>query len=111
MAEHEHVVPAKTYWFNFLALMVLLFFTVLVAFLPHGWWSAIIAVTIASAKALLVILFFMHVRWSSKLVTAFVIMGFAWLMLLFIFTVSDYIARPYEQVEGWEQRTEVYERP
>ena len=60
-----------------------------------GQLNVIIALTIAVVKATLVVLYFMHVRYSSKLTWVFVCAGIIWLFILFAFTLSDYLTR------GW----------
>ena len=62
-----------------------------------GPLNAIVALTIAVIKALLVILFFMHVYWSSRLTKIYVAAGFIWLIIMVALTLSDY------QTRGWIQ--------
>src|SRR5436305_9016963 len=64
-----------------------------VAFIDLGIFNPIVALTIACTKATLVILFFMHVRYSSKLTKLTVAAGFFWLMLLISLSLSDYLTR------------------
>jgi len=92
----EHVVSKKTYFGIFGALMILTILTVIVARidLGHGW-NDIVALTIAVIKALLVVLYFMHVRYSSRLTWVFVAAGFFWLAILIVLTLTDYASR------GW----------
>jgi cytochrome c oxidase subunit 4 len=91
----SHVVTPRTYFINFAALMVLLVLTLAAASLNLGDWNIVIAMTIAVAKALLVALFFMHVRYSSKLVQFISIIGVFWLMILFLLTFNDYFSRAW----------------
>ena len=58
------------------------------------------ALTIAFTKALLVIAFFMHVRWAGKLVVLVVGSGFVFLGILFLFTMADYVSRSWPLVAG-----------
>lgn len=95
----EHVVPVKVYINVFLALMALLVLTVAVAYIDFGLFADVVAMTVASAKALLIILYFMHVRYSSKLVVLFAASGFFWLLILVLLTLSDFLTRV--DVEGW----------
>ena len=92
----EHVVPVKYYIGVFLALMVLTTLTVVVATyeLP-GIWNVVVALTIAVIKATLVVLFFMHVRWSSRLTAVFVVAGLFWLVIMVALTLSDYSTRAW----------------
>ena len=89
----EYITPVRTYVVVFLALMVLTAITVAVAFLHLGPFNDIAAMAIAITKACLVVLYFMHVRQSSRLTKLVVIAGFLWLLFLFGFTMSDYLTR------------------
>lgn len=91
----EHVVSKKVYFVIFGALMVGTALTVWVANYDLGRWNAIVALSIAVLKATLVVLYFMHVRYSSNLTWVFVGAGIIWLFILFAFTLSDYMTR------GW----------
>jgi len=92
----EHVVSRKVYFTIFGALMALTALTVWIAnFNLPGPLNAIVALSIAVTKATLVVLYFMHVRYSSKLTWVFVCAGLIWLLILFAFTLSDYLTR------GW----------
>jgi len=89
----EHTIALRVYFLVFVALLLLLALTVAVAYLDLGIWSVVIAVTIATLKALLVILYFMHVRYSSRLIWLFATMGFAALGVLLLLTFGDYLTR------------------
>lgn len=89
----EHIVSRKIYFLVFGALMVLTVLTVVAANFDFGRLNDVIAMTIAVTKAVLVVLFFMHVRWSSRLTWVVVVSGFFWLAILFLFTLSDYATR------------------
>ena len=91
----EHVAPTSLYISVFFALMVGTALTVLVAFYDLGFMNNVVMLTIACVKALLVILFFMHVRWSTRLTWLVVASGFFWLLIMFSVTMSDYLTR------GW----------
>lgn len=90
----EHVVSKKLYYVIFGSLMILTILTVVVARidLGHGL-NDVVALTIAVIKALLVVLYFMHVRYSSRLTWVFVGAGFFWLAILIVLTLSDYMTR------------------
>ena len=90
-----HVVPRKTYFLIFGGLMVLTGLTVWVATFDLGRWNAIVALSIAVVKATLVVLYFMHVRYSSKLTWVFVCAGVIWVIILFGFTLSDFLTRTW----------------
>lgn len=91
----EHIVPKRVYFTIFGALVVLTIATIIVANFDLRRWNAIVALTIAVLKATLVVLYFMHVRYSSKLTWVFVCAGLIWLIILVAFTLSDYMTR------GW----------
>lgn len=90
-----HVAPTSLYYWIFAALMVGTAVTVGVAFVDLGPLNNVVMLTIACAKALLVVLFFMHVRWSTRLTWVVAASGFFWLLILFVLTMSDYLSR------GW----------
>ncbi len=96
-----HSVPmtVKAYLHIFGALLGLLGVTIGIAFIPtsaHPWQGDLlttIAFAIASAKALLIILYFMHVKEGTKLIWIVAASGFIWLVILFTLTFNDYAAR------------------
>ncbi|HEX8843649.1 MAG TPA: cytochrome C oxidase subunit IV family protein [Pyrinomonadaceae bacterium] len=94
----EHIVSKKVYFVIFGALMVGTALTVLAAFqdLDHFFAGAntVLALTIAVIKATLVVLYFMHVRYSSRLTWVIVAAGIFWLAIMFVLTISDYLTRP-----------------
>lgn len=90
----EHIVPVKVYLAIFLALLVGTALTVVAAFIDFPWrFNTIVALTIASVKATLVVLYFMHVRYSTRLVWVIVASALFWMAILFAFTFSDYLTR------------------
>jgi cytochrome c oxidase subunit 4 len=94
--QHEHhVVGPKTYLLILLALFVLTATTTGVAFIDLGIWNPIVAIGIACFKAVLVILFFMHVRYSSRVTMLTVGAGFFTFLVLITMTLSDYISRSW----------------
>jgi cytochrome c oxidase subunit 4 len=90
-----HVVPKKIYFLIFALLLVLTWVTVQVAKVDLGRGNTILALIIAVTKALLVILYFMHLRYSPKLTRLVLLSGFIWLLFLIGITMSDYLSR------GW----------
>ncbi len=90
-----HVAPLKLYFAIFGILMVGTILTVVVAFFDLGPLNNVVMLSIASVKALFVILYFMHVRWSSRLTWVVAASGFFWLLIMFSFTMTDYLSR------GW----------
>jgi cytochrome c oxidase subunit 4 len=95
MSSSTHVVPVRTYLAVFLALMVLTTITVGAAFVDLGPLNLPIALAIACSKATLVILYFMHVRYGTRLVPVIVGGSILWLLILFAFLLGDYFTR------GW----------
>ena len=93
----EHIVPVKVYLVIFMVLLVGTALTVIAAFidLKLEGLNAIVAMTIAVAKATFVVLYFMHVRYSSRLIWVILAAAFFWMALLFAFTLADYFTR------GW----------
>jgi cytochrome c oxidase subunit 4 len=89
----EHVVGIGMYLVIFAALMVLTAITTGVAYVDLGPLNNIVMLGIAVLKATLVVLFFMHVRFNSRLTKMYAIAGFAWILLLFAFTLSDFATR------------------
>lgn len=89
----NEITPVRTYFFVYVALLALLAATVALAYINLGIWNLVIAISIAIAKALLVLLYFMHVRHSQQMVKVFAIAGFLWLLILIGLTLTDYISR------------------
>ncbi|MEX2175555.1 MAG: cytochrome C oxidase subunit IV family protein [Pirellulaceae bacterium] len=83
------------YYLVFAALMVLLLLTVGVSRYELGAWSLPVAAGIASVKAVLILLYFMHVRYSRPLIWLVAGAGFFWLAILFGLTLSDYLTRDW----------------
>ena len=93
-AEH-HIVGPKVYGLILLALLAMTALTTGIAFVNLGVFSPVIALGIAVIKATLVILFFMHVKYSSRLVMVTVGAGFFTFLVLITMTLSDYISRAW----------------
>ena len=107
----EHIVSRKVYFLIFGALMVFTAITVIVAKLDLGPFNTVVALTIAVCKALLVILYFMHVRYSSRLTRVVVVAGFFWLGIMIVLTLSDYWTRGTRSPLDPQRRTEVEAAP
>jgi cytochrome c oxidase subunit 4 len=91
-----HIVPRKTYFSVFGALLVFTALTVTAATINFpGILNDVVAMTIAVCKMMLVLLFFMHVRYSSRLIWVIVASMFFWLLILLLLTLTDYTSR------GW----------
>ena len=88
------------YFTVFVGLLGLTALTVWSAFQPLGPLHTPVALAIASTKALLVILYFMHVRWSSRLTWVFAGSGFLFLLILLVFTLSDFWTRGWLPLYG-----------
>ncbi|MCA1850360.1 MAG: cytochrome C oxidase subunit IV family protein, partial [Acidobacteria bacterium] len=95
----EHIVSRSVYFVIFGVLMAGTALTVLAAFqdLDHIFPGAntVVALTIAVIKATFVVLYFMHVRYSSRLIWVIVVAGLFWLVIMFVLTASDYLTRPH----------------
>ena len=91
----EHIVPTRVYYLIFAALMVGTYLTVQAAFIDLGAFNTVVALAIACVKGTLVILFFMHVKYSTRLTWAVVVGSIFWLGILLALTFSDYLTRPW----------------
>ena len=104
MASHtessHHIVPVGVYIIVWLALIVGTVVTWQVALIDLGRWNVIVALTIAVCKASLVVLFFMHVWYSTRLTKMIVIASLFWLILLLFITMADIWTRTWMGVPG-----------
>ena len=101
----EHIVPVKNYVAVFLSLLILTALTTKVAYIDLGQtaigkthvidWNTVAALVIAVVKMLLVVLFFMHVKYSPGLTRLVILAGFFWLAIMIALTLSDELSR------GW----------
>jgi cytochrome c oxidase subunit IV len=91
----KHIIPRKTYFIVYLVLLVLLAATVGVAYIEIGSINLVLALTIAFGKAALVVLFFMHVYYSTSLTKVFVLTAILFLILLGGLTMADYLTRTW----------------
>ena len=96
----ERIDSIRTYTLVLLALLVLTAATTLVAFVDLGGFSVVVALAIAVCKMLLVALFFMHVRHSTKLTKLVVLGGLLWLVILLMLTLSDFTTLGWVGVPG-----------
>ena len=90
-----HILPRRVYYTVFAVLMVSTYITWQISYFDLGPLNTIAALTIAVFKAVLVVLFFMHVRYSTPLTWAVVIGGVFWLGIMLSLTLGDYLTR------GW----------
>jgi cytochrome c oxidase subunit IV len=88
-----HIVSTRVYYGIFAVLMLCTYLTVQIAFFDLGAMNTVAALTIAVFKAVLVILFFMHVKYSTRLTWVVVIGGVFWLGILLTLTMTDYLSR------------------
>jgi len=91
----EHIVEKSIYYKIFGALLVCTALTVGAAFINLHNFNIVVALVIAGIKASLVILFFMHVKYSTRLTKLFVAVGFIWLFILIGITMTDYLSRAW----------------
>lgn len=89
----EHSTSRAVYFLTFGALMVLTALTVIVANFDLGWANDVVAMAIAVTKALLVLWFFMHLRYSTRVTVLTAVAGFFWLAILIFLTLNDYFTR------------------
>jgi cytochrome c oxidase subunit 4 len=89
----DHIVPTRTYYLIFAILMVCTAITVAVAFLDLGPLNTIVALGIAILKATLVVLFFMHVKYSPRLTWVVIVGSLFWLGIMLTLTLGDYLTR------------------
>jgi cytochrome c oxidase subunit 4 len=90
----EHVISTKLYVGIWIALMILTVVTAGVSFLDLGPLNTVVALVIATTKALLVVLFFMHVKYTSeKMTKAVIVSAVFWLFILLALSLSDYGTR------------------
>jgi len=104
LSEHTdyvgHVIPARMYYVIWAILMVMTATTVFAATLELGVFNIVLALVIATFKGTLVVLFFMHLRYSTKLTMVTVVASIFWLFILFSLTMTDYITRAWSTYTG-----------
>ena len=96
----EHIVSPKIYFAIFAALMIGTTLTVWAAFQNFGPFNIVIALGIATIKATLVVLYFMHARYSPKRTQLVIICSVFWLAIMLALTLSDYDTRSHEMQPG-----------
>ena len=92
----EHVVPIRVYLTIFLVLLALTATTTAIAFVDLGPWNTVVALGIAVIKASLVVLFFMHLKYSPLLNRTVLLGGLFWLAIMIGLTLTDFATR------GWK---------
>ncbi len=96
----EHIVPVPIYVAVFLTLIVLTWVTAFVATVDLGRLNVFVALSIAVFKASLVLLFFMHVKYGTRLTKMIVLSGIYWLVLLLFIVMMDIWTRGWMGVPG-----------
>jgi len=97
VAQHsEHIVSPKIYGAVLAALVLGTVLTVYAAKIDLGRWNIVLALTIAVTKMTLVILFFMHGKYSSRRTKLVIASGFFWLAIMLSLTLADYTTRHAE---------------
>jgi len=97
VSEHsEHIVSPKIYLTILIALLVGTVVTVYAAKIDLGRWNIVLALTIAVTKMTLVILFFMHGKYSARRTKLIIASGFFWLAIMLVLTLADYTTRHAE---------------
>jgi cytochrome c oxidase subunit 4 len=91
----EHILPKRTYYTIYVVLLMCTYLTWQVAFFDLGALNTVAALAIAVFKAAIVVLFFMHVKYSSRLTWLVVAGSIFWLLILLALTFNDYLTR------GW----------
>lgn len=89
----EHVVPVKTYVMVFVSLLILTGLTTGVAYIDLGVFNTVVALAIAATKMMLVVLFFMHLKYSAGMTRIVVIAGIFWLAIMVSLTLADELTR------------------
>jgi len=95
-----HIIPARIYYVIWAILMVMTATTVFAATLELHVFNIVLALLIATFKGTLVVLFFMHLRYSTKLTMVTVVASVFWLFILFALTMTDYITRAWSTYTG-----------
>src|SRR5215469_12137027 len=93
IAPESHIVPISLYVVIWAALMVGTGLTVFAASVELGIFNIVVALLIATIKGTLVVLFFMHLRYSTKLTMVAVVSSIFFLLILFALTMTDYLSR------------------
>ena len=90
----EHIVPSGLYWLIFIILIIATGLTAWIATVDLGRFNTIVALTIATCKASLVVLIFMHVKYNGeKMVKVVLVFAVGWLILLLALSLIDYSSR------------------
>ena len=102
MSSSSHIVPLRVYFLVFGALMILTGATVGAAYIDLGPLNVLVALSIAICKGTLVVLFFMHVYYSTSLTKVIAASGFLWMIIFLALTLSDFLSREWiSSPQGW----------
>jgi cytochrome c oxidase subunit 4 len=96
----QHIIAVRTYVTIFIALLVLLLAAIGIAYLDLRWANFPLTMAIATCKSLLIILYFMHARFSSRLTWIIAGAGFFWLAIMMTLTLADYLSRGWLDIPG-----------
>ncbi|MCZ7570846.1 MAG: cytochrome C oxidase subunit IV family protein [Ardenticatenaceae bacterium] len=96
----EHVTSPKTYIAVAVTLLLLTLATTGIAYIDLGPWNTVVALAIAAIKASLIILFFMHARFSTGVTRLVIVAGLLWLGILIVGVMDDFITRGWLPVPG-----------
>ena len=95
--EHEHTTHSNAFYISIgVILLVLTITTAGVAFINLGPFNPVVALLIATIKATLVVLFFMHGKYSPKRTKLVIVCSVFWLAIMLFMTMSDYVTRPWK---------------
>lgn len=89
MENEKHIIGYKTFILTYVALLILTVITVLISRINLGYLNILVAMLVATSKALLVILFFMHLKYEDKLFKMMVFIAFLILAIFISFTFFD----------------------
>ena len=108
MAKHaDYAAHRRTYYVIFGLLMMCTYLTWQVAYFDLGRLNTVAALGIAVFKAVLVVLFFMHVKYSSRLTWAVIFGGLFWLGIMLALTMNDYLTRSYVRPTADNRRSNI----
>jgi len=96
----QHIIPLRVNFLILAALLALLALTVGAAYVDLGRWNLPLAMAIAATKAALILLYFMHVRFGSRLTSVFAGAALLWLTILLVLTLNDYLSRGWLPIQG-----------
>lgn len=96
----QHIISLRTNLIVYVALLVLLALTIGGAYLDLGRLNFALAMAIAATKATLIALFFMHARFTGRLMQMFAISGLVWLGIMIVLTLGDFLGRGWVHILG-----------